>query len=183
GDAEKLAKEQLRRQDDPGVLVDLGMVHEQAGDSSKAGQQYEKALKQLKPDQASIRNIANAIARNNRPAWALRTYERGRKLLKDGSAAFFYETANLRASMGDVGGMVSDYMDLLAAQPGYLQAVQNGLARFIDFTSTDDRSDILRTELLRRIQKEPDNTLFPEMLIWLYIQQKDLAGALVQSKA
>jgi tetratricopeptide (TPR) repeat protein len=79
--------------------------------------------------------------------------------------------------------MVSDYMDLLEAQPSYLQAVQNGLARFIDFTNPDDRSDILRTELLRRIQKRPDNTLFQEMLIWLYIQRKDLTSALVQSKA
>ena len=61
--------------------------------------------------------------------------------------------------------------------------MQNGVGRFIDFTSTDDRSDLLRTELLRRIQKNPDNTLFQEMLIWMYIQRKDLNSAFVQSKA
>jgi tetratricopeptide (TPR) repeat protein len=183
-DAEKLAKEQMRKQGgDPRYLVDLGMVMKQAGDTAKAGKEFEKALKGLKPDQGAIRNLANAFTRNNELDLALQTYERGRKMLKDASTDFFYETANLRAAKGDVPGMVSDYLDLLQVNPSYLQAVQNGLGRFIDFTSTDDRSDLLRTELLRRIQKYPDNTLFQEMLIWMYIQRKDLTSAFVQSKA
>lgn len=182
--AEKLAKDQMRKQGgDPRYLVDLGMVKKLEGDTSKADQEFSKALKALKPDQGSIRNLANAFTRNNELNYALQTYERGRKLLKASSTDFFYETANLRASMGDVAGMISDYMDLLQTNPSYQQAVQNGLARFIDFTSTDERSDLLRTELLRRVQKNPDNTLFQEMLIWMYIQRKDLNSAFVQSKA
>lgn len=183
-DAEKIAKDQLRRNNnDPRFLVDMGMVRKMAGDSTKARQQFDKVLKHLTPDQGAIRNIANAFTKINEPALALQAYERGRKLLKEGSPAFFYETAELRATLGDVPGMVSDYMDLLQANPGYLQAVQNGLGRLIDFTIQDPRSDVLRTELLRRIQKQPDITLFQEMLIWLYIQQKDLGSAFVQSKA
>ena len=183
-DAAKLAKEQMRKQGgDPRYLVDLGVVMKQSGDTAKAGKEFEKALKSLKPDQGSIRNLANAFTRNNELDLALQTYERGRKMLKEASTDFFYETANLRAAKGDVPGMVSDYLDLLQVNPSYLQAVQNGLGRFIDFTSTDDRSDLLRTELLRRIQKYPDNTLYQEMLIWMYIQRKDLTSAFVQSKA
>ena len=182
-DAEKLAKEQMRKQGgDPRYLVDIGMVMKLEGDTVKADQQFDKALKGMKPEQGSIRNLANAFTKYNELDYALLTYERGRKLLKS-DADFFYETASLRAAKGDVPGMVSDYMDLLQGNPSYMQAVQNGLARFIDFTSTDDRSDILRTELLRRIQKQPDNTLFQEMLIWMYIQRKDLNSAFVQSRA
>ena len=183
-EAEKLAKDRMRKQGgDPRYLVDIGMVKKMEGDSTKAEQEFDKALKGLKPDQGSIRNLANAFTKNNELDYALQTYERGRKLLKSSSTDFFYETANLRAAKGDVAGMISDYMDLLQSNPSYLQAVQNGLGRFIDFTSTDERSDLLRTELLRRIQKNPDNTLFQEMLIWMYIQRKDLSSAFVQSKA
>lgn len=181
--AEKLAKERLRKENDASrYLVDLGMVLKLAGDTAKAQQQFDKALKNLTADQAAIRNLANAFTRNNELDLALQTYEKGRKLLRSGSD-FFYETANLRAAKGDVAGTISDYLDLLQVNPAYLQAVQNGLGRFIDFDSADPRSDLLRTELLRRIQKQPDNALFPEMLIWVYIQRKDLASALVQSKA
>jgi tetratricopeptide (TPR) repeat protein len=183
-DAEKLAKERMRRQDgDPGYLVDIGELKKLQGDDDRAKQQFNKAIKAVKADQGSIRRLANAFVNNNELDYALETYERGRKLLNDDATGFFYETASIRAAKGDVAGMISDYMDLVQANPAYLQAVQNGLARFIDFTATDERSDLLRTELLRRIQKTPDNTLFQEMLIWMYIQRKDLESAYVQSKA
>lgn len=183
-DAEKLAKERMRRQNgDPVFLVDIGAVKKMEGDTAKAEQQFDKALKALPPEQAAVRNMANAFTKYNELGRALETYERGRKILKDGASDFFYETAALRAGQGDVPGMVSDYLDLLSTNPAYQQAVQNGLGRYIDFTATDDRSDLLRTELLRRIQKDPDNTSLQEMLIWLYLQRKDLNSAFVQSKA
>lgn len=182
-EAEKLAKARMRKQGgDPQFLVDLGMVLKARGDTAKANQEFNKALKNMKADQGSIRTLANAFTRHNELPFALQAYEKGRKLLKSGTD-FFYETANLRASMGDVAGMTSDYLDLLQSNPAYLQAVQNGLGRFIDFTAKDERSELLRTELLRRIQKQPDNTVYPEMLIWMYIQQKDLGSAFVQSRA
>ena len=183
-EAEKLAKDRMRKQGgDPVYLVDIGAVKLMEGDTAKGNQQFDKALKALRPEQGAIRTLANAFSKYNETGRALETYERGRKLVKDGSSDFFYETAALRAQQGDVPGMVSDYLDLLASNPAYKQAVQNGLGRFIDFTAADDRSDLLRTELLRRIQKDPDNTDFQEMLIWLYIQRKDLNSAFVQSKA
>jgi tetratricopeptide (TPR) repeat protein len=183
-EAEKLAKERMRRQgDDPVFLVDIGALRLMQGDTAKGRQQFDKALKALRPDQAAVRNLANAFSKYDQLGLALETYERGRRLIKDGASDFFYETAALRAAQGDVPGMMSDYLDLLTVNPAYMQAVQNGLGRFIDFTAQDSRSEGLRTELLRRIQKEPDNTLFQEMLIWLYIQRKDLNAAFVQSKA
>jgi tetratricopeptide (TPR) repeat protein len=178
-EAEKLAKERMRRQgDDPVFLVDIGALRLMQGDTAKGRQQFDKALKALRPDQAAVRNLANAFSKYDQLGLALETYERGRRLIKDGASDFFYETAALRAAQGDVPGMMSDYLDLLTVNPAYMQAVQNGLGRFIDFTAQDSRSEGLRTELLRRIQKEPDNTLFQEMLIWLYIQRKDLNAGL-----
>jgi len=181
--AEKLAKDQLRRQNgDPRFLVDLGSVYKAMGQDEKATQQFQKALKGLKPEQSSIRNLANAFNRYNELDLALETYERGQAMLRDGSN-FHYEIASLYAAKGDVPAMVKQYVDLLGANEAYLQAVQNGLARYIDFTVRDGRSETLRTELLRHIQKEPDKTIYQDLLVWMYIQQKDLTSALVQSKA
>lgn len=183
-EAEKLAKEQLRRSDgDPRFLVDLGALFRLEGDEDKAKQQFEKALKAMRPDQNSIRNLANAFNRNNELDHALATYERGQKLLRNEAYNFYYEIASLYAAKNDVPNMIANYMQLLEVNPSYLQSVQNGLGRAIDFTAKDARSEALRTELLRRIQKDPQNTLFPEMLIWTYLQQNDLASAFVQSKA
>lgn len=183
-DAEKIAKDQLRRQDnEPRLLVDLGALNKMRGDTARAEQLFDKAQKGLRPEQNSIRMLANAFQKNNELDRALTTYQRGQKMVKDDSYTFHYEIAQLYAAKGDLQAMTSAYLDLLEANPNYLQAVENGLARFIDPAVSDARTDMLRTELLRRVQREPDKTIFQEMLIWQYLQQKDLTAAFVQSKA
>lgn len=181
-DAEDLVKTQQRRDNDPRYFVDLGSLYRMMDEDDKAQQQFEKALKQITPDQNRIRQIANAFTRNNEIDLALETYERGQKLVKD-NYNFHYEIANLYAAKGDVPGMIREYMDVLSSNEGYIQSVQNGLSRHIDFTVSDARTETLRTELLRRIQREPDKLIFHELLIWMYIQQKDLTSAMVQCKA
>ncbi len=183
-EASKLVKDQSHRQkDDPRFLVDQGSVSRLQGDDEKAEELFAKAIKSLKADQNNVRTLANAFQKYNEVDRALETYERGKKLLKDQPVNFNYEIAQLHGAKGDLQSMIADYMDLLAVNPSYLQTVQNGLARFIDFTVTDARTDMLRTELLRRVQREPDNTIYQELLIWQYLQQKDLNSAFVQCKA
>ncbi len=183
-EAAKLAKDRSRKQnDEPRYLVDMGTVAKMMGDTSKAKEHYAKALKGLKPEMNAVRTLAKAFENTGENDLALEVYERGKRNIKDGSWSFDYDIAQLYAAKGDLKAMTTTYMDLLTVNPSYLQTVQNGLARFIDFTKTDERTAMLRTELLRRSQKDPDNTIFQEMLIWQYLQQKDLTGAFVQSKA
>lgn len=182
-EAAKLAKDQSKRQNEPRFLVDMGLVARFMGDTAKAEEHFNKAMKGLKPEVNSVRSLANAFQKADENDRALQVYERGKKTIKDGGWSFDYEIAQLYAAKGDLHAMTTTYMDLLTANPSYLQTVQNGLARYIDFTKSDERTEMLRTELLRRSQKDPDNTIFQEMLIWQYLQQKDLTGAFVQSKA
>ena len=183
-EAEKLVKEQLRRSDDEGrYLVDLGALYKLQDEPARAEQQFDKAIKGMKADQHAVRQLANAFSRVNELDRALATYEKGRKLVGNAATNFDYEIANLHAMRGDMPRMIGSYLDLIGSNPAYLQSVQNALARYIDFTATDARTELLRTELLRRIQKDPGNTLYPDMLIWVYLQQGDLNGAFVQSRA
>ncbi|MBL7983130.1 MAG: tetratricopeptide repeat protein [Flavobacteriales bacterium] len=181
--AQKLVKDRMRRNDDdPRYPIDMGSVLKLAGQSDKASKEFDKALKMMRPDQNSVRTVANAFTRVNELDLALEAYERGQRNVKDGMT-FHYEMANLYAAKGDVQRMVNAYLDLLTVNEGYMQAVQNALSRHMDFEVADSRTELLRTELLRRIQRSPQQSIFQEMLIWMYIQQKDLTSALVQCKA
>ena len=181
--AEKLVKERMRRtNDDPRYNIDLGSVLKMAGDPDKARKEFDKALRSMKPDQGSVRAVANGFIRVQELDLALEAFDRGRKMLQE-DMSFHFEVANLYAMKGDVPKMVTAYMDLLTVNEAYIQAVQNALSRFMDLETADERTDILRTELLKRIQRDPSRTIFQEMLIWMYIQQKDLTAAFVQSKA
>jgi len=181
--AEKLVKEQLRRRNgEARFMIDMGRVFEAGGEAEKAQKEYEKALKGMRDDQNSVRNTANAFLEANKPDHALEAYQRGQRNAQEG-VNYHFEIAGVHAQRGDLPAMMGSYMDLLSANEAYLASVQNALARYVDFELQDQRSDALRTELLRRIQRDPDRTVFPELLIWMYIQQKDLNAAFIQCKA
>lgn len=181
--AEKLVRaHQKKRGDDPRFPVDLGQIHRLNGQEDKAAREFDKALRAMRPEHGHVRQTANAFMRINEYDLALQAYERGQRMLKDGPG-FQYEIANLYAIKGDVQRMVSAYLDLLTVNEAYLQTVQNALTRHMEFEVADDRSELLRTELLRRIQRDPQRTIFQELLVWLYIQRKDLDAAFVQSRA
>ncbi|MCB9183290.1 MAG: hypothetical protein H6591_05180 [Flavobacteriales bacterium] len=181
--AQKLVKERMRRNsDDPRYPIDMGHVLELAGEPDKAQKEYDRAFKLMRGDQGSVRMVASAFSGYNKLDLALEAYERGQRNGSDG-ADYSFEMANLHAMKGDVPRMVQSYMDLVARNEAYLQAVQNALSRHLDFEVADARTEVLRTELLRRIQRDPSKTIFQELLIWMLIQQKDLDAAFVQSKA
>ncbi len=181
-EAEKLAKDRLRKDAAPRYNIDLGLLYERMGSADAAAKQFQQALKDMPADQNGIRQVANDLIRANKIDLALEAYERGRRTLRDGNL-FSYEIANLYGVKGDTQRMVSAYMDLLSLNEAYIQSVQNALARHIDFSTPNEGTEILRTEVLRRTQRTPEVTIFPELLIWMYVQQKDITSAMVQSKA
>ena len=181
--AQKLVKDRARRNgDDPRYAIDMGRVLELLGEKDKSQKEYERALKIMRGDQNSVRSTANAFQAYNKIDLALAAYEKGQRVASDGMG-YAFEIANLHGLRGDMPKMVAAYMDLLAMNEGYAQAVQNNLSRHFEFDAADPHTEVLRTELLRRIQRDPTRAIFPEMLIWMLIQQKDLDGAFVQAKA
>lgn len=81
--------------------------------------------------------------------------------------------------------MVNEYLDVLLINEAYLQQVQNYLLRIYDSDNFSDGTgnELIKSQLLKRVQKHPDKTIYSEMLIWLFIQEKNFTGAYIQTKA
>lgn len=181
--AEKLAKKISKKQpDNLSYYVDLGYIYEAKGESDKAKQQYEKAIKLLKPDQGIIAGLANAFQMRQLTDYTIQTYTEGRKLMR-GEYPFFFEMAEAYFQKGEFGKMVDEYLDAVADNPMTQQSVLNILQARVGTDPDNSRTEFLRMALLRRIQKTPEKTEFAEMLIWLFIQQKDFDSAFIQAKA
>lgn len=182
-EAEKLVKKQLKRsQDDPRYVVDLGDLYIKMGDSAKGKAQYDNAIKNLSDQQRDVINLANAFIRKGMYDYALETYQRGKKLMKN-VYPFHYEIANLYGLTGEFDKMVDEYMTLLDVSEAYLQTVQNQINRYIDFEHDNVKVESLRQKLLKQTQRAPQNDAYAEMLIWLFMQKKSFASALIQVKA
>jgi tetratricopeptide (TPR) repeat protein len=177
-EAEKLVKKQMKRFNSNVLFIDLGSIYEAEGDQKAADKAYQEAILTMPKSQGMVIRTANEFLRKNKNELAMQSYQQGKKLL-DNQYNFSYEIAGLYGALGDKEKMVSEYLDLIASNEAYLQTYQNALNRSLDINNEDEVS-ILRNELLRRVQKYPESTMYPEMLTWLFLQQRDFNGAFVQ---
>ncbi|MBK9523511.1 MAG: tetratricopeptide repeat protein [Bacteroidetes bacterium] len=181
--AEKLVRKISKKQpDNLSYGADLGFVYQSQGQDEKAQQQYERTIKMLRPDQGLILSLANAFIIRQDWDHALATYLEGKRLVKE-EYGFHFELADVYYQKGDFTGMINEYLDAVAENPMVQQQVLNILQSRVGYDPENNKGDLLRTSLLRRIQKNPDQPIFSEMLIWLFVQQKDFDSAFLQAKA
>lgn len=185
-EAEKKIKRQLRgRNPDLTLYVELGNVYKLQNEKEKAEKTYQDAIKELPGNRNVIIQLANAFVSKREFEYAEQVYMKGRRKL--GNTYFFHlELATVYTYQREYQKMINEYLELLDKDPDYLERVQNQLQYYIVEEGDDALRNLLRTNLLRRIQGNYDNiskTIYSELLIWLYIQEKNFKAALMQVKA
>lgn len=180
--AEKLIKKQQRKfPQDPSIKIDLGSLYEAEEQPEKAAKVYNDAIKNLPPDINQVNLLGNAFTRRQMSDYTVQTYLQGRKVLK-GAYPFSFELAEAYAQLGKFPEMVTEYIDMLDFNPGYLPNIQTILQNKIANDLSGGLSDLIRQTLLRKIQKNPNETNYGELLLWLFMQEKDFESAFIQAK-
>lgn len=183
--AEKITKKQIKRNDTaPYLYVSLGKVYRLQGDAKKEDEQYQKAIKELVPEQNAIFALAHAFEEEQLYDYAIEVYKKGRKAFAD-TYPFYYEIADLYKKKGDLKAMINEYLDAIEFRDSELYTAQGNLQNSLGY---DDKTGgfnnpLLKQELQKRIQQHPDKIALSEFLIFIQTQQKDFEGAYVQSKA
>jgi tetratricopeptide (TPR) repeat protein len=175
-DAVDVLKKRIKQENSAGWLyVELGYVYERANEADKAKAQYEKAIELLPADQAAVTKLANTFTGNLQYDLAAKTYEKGNQLF--GSSSFFaFELGDIYRAKGDTRKMIESYLACLKAQPSRLTNVQYFFSRGLDKENYEE----LFSQLFALVQSDPENTIWPEMLAWAYLQQKDYRNAFKQ---
>lgn len=183
-EAEKLIKKQLSaNRNDLEYPVLLGQFYENNNEPAKGQKIYDDLIDDLNPDANQIISLFTAFKGKGRNDLALQTLEKGRRLLKS-SYPLNIQFAELYGSQGQNDKMINEYLDLIDFNAGYATSIQNLLSRQFDLSSADSKEyEILKQALLDRVQKKPDQIVYAEMLIWLFIQKKNFSAALIQVQA
>lgn len=178
--AEKLAKKQIKKnKDDIRYLVDLGFVYSQDNQSKKAESQFQEAIDMLSANENEVRQLANKFMSFRQDDFVIATYKKGNELLNDDTHfAFDLGNAYLRADKPEMA--IENWLIVVDKKPFMQQSVQTMFSNNLDKKGL---ADALETQLYGYIQKQPSRDEFPEMLIWLFTNQKDFKSALIQAKA
>ncbi len=177
---EKVIKKELKKNDNaPQFVVDLGYMYAQVPNAEKAKEQFDKALKDLKPYDATIRSLANIFEAYHLYDYVIAVYDKGGKLIHN-ETFYSFEMAQANLKKGDVAATVKFFLINLEANPGNMQTIKNTIQ-----SSRDEEKLLaeLETQLYAKVQKSATNEDYIDLLTWVYIQNKDFEGALVQMKA
>lgn len=173
-EAEKIIGKNYKNK--PDYALALAELFLEQGNKEKANKAFDAVLASLPADEFAISGIANSFYAREDYEYAIKTLLAGRKVVKD-DRAFSYELINLYRFTRQKDALVNELLAVLSEQPAFLANAKNNLARTFD--SAQDY-DSLKSLLLKKIQKEPDNTAFINLLAWNYTQQKQYDLALLQ---
>jgi len=182
--AEKTLKAEIKKNKrDAALKIQLGAIYKASGNEEKAQKLYEKTISQLKNGtRTQVISLANAFISQREFKYAEQTYLKGRKLSK-GNYSYAFELANVYYYSRDYQKMINQYLDVLDENDAYLKTVQNRLQSTVYRQDDGSLNDLLKKELISRIQKSNSNTIYNELLIWLYLQEKSFTKAFIQTKA
>lgn len=182
--AEKVLKRQINTfRYDLDYVVLLGKLYEETDQPDRAKKLYDELINDLEADPNQIVNLFTAFRSQNKNELAFKVLENGRKLLKK-SYPLHIQYAEYYGAVGQTEKMLDEYIGLLDFQSSYIESIQNLLVRQYDFSQpTLKEYDYLKNSLLERIQKNPDEQVYVNMLVWLFIQRKNFDAALIQLQA
>jgi tetratricopeptide (TPR) repeat protein len=181
-DAERLVKNMVKRTAYSFTYrVDLGYVYRKSSENDKAEKEYKSIIKDLEKNPGAVYEVSNAFSQRKEDNFALESFYVARKF-KQLDYGFQFEIANLLSSKGDLKGSIQEYLDVLLVNEQYLTQVQNSLFRFYH-NADEEKSILIKNEILKRIQSLPDKTIFSELLLWISLQQNDFYGSLIQAKS
>jgi tetratricopeptide (TPR) repeat protein len=180
--AEKTVEKRIKKEGEPFLYVQLGRIYKESGQSKKAEQAYIDAVQQLSGAQRQIEALANAFVDIGEMDMAVKTYERGRKLL-NGLYNYRFELAALYGRMGKFDLQLEEYFLALEEDETQINKVKTDLEDAMVADATGKKKEFFEEALIGRIQNQPNRDILPELLIWHFEQQKQFRQAFAQAKA
>lgn len=163
--------------------VILGVEYENQGDTKNASKTFSSIIEEMQPISRDIINVQKAFSKLGKYDLALQALERGRKIIKGNYYPLNIQFAEVYGELGRTEEMISEYVDLLDYSTGMMSSLQRIMPRMIDFENEDSEAyELLKNTLIKKIQKNPNERAYADLLIWSFVQRKEYGAALIQAK-
>lgn len=159
--------------------VDLGYVFTLQQQPNNAKEHYDKLIKSIPPNESYIRNLATAFEGYKEFDYAIQAYEKGARLLNN-NIIFSIPLAIAFDAKGDMINAAKQLISFIELQPGQAQVAKNTILRS---PNSNKLLAELETQLYSKLQRSGGDEWLNDFLIWIYIQNKDFEGAMMQTKA
>jgi len=179
--AEKLVKSRMRGKNTrANAYVELGQLYLHFGREVQAREAFDEAMKRLQPNRNSAIGLANAFLKLNELDLALEVYSKAQEMGVDN---LDYQLVDLEGRRGNYNGMIDAALRLLHNKPTYFRNIQNSFTRNLRVLDNPELGTLLKGKLIASARNYPDDSLYPELLVWYFNQVKDFANAFIHAKS
>ena len=179
-EAESYLLNTLNQYDNPLFLVELGYNFELKNDPVKAEEYYNLANQKIYENPSYAYTISKAYENHSLLENAILVYTKAMELNPD--LNFNIQLARIYGEQGNIEKMFNSYLDFIQENHSYIDHTKRSISGFISEDGENENNLILKSILLKKIQKEP-NLLWNKLLSWLFVQQKDFRKSFAQEKA
>ncbi len=180
--AEKEIRKGLRgNSSDAYWYVQWGFLKKNQGLVEESQKLYEKAINSLSDDSGEYSNLANQFISKREYEYAKNVYIKGRGKINAG--IYNYELARVYYYMRNYDQMMNEYLEWIKLKETNIEIVKSNLQAILAVDNDGEISSQLKTIVLKRIQADPDQIIYNQLLIWLFIQDKNFTAAIRQSIA
>ncbi len=159
--------------------VDIVSHYLNIDDSTRADKYYNELERLVLQNYNLLRAAGQYLINDQHNVYALQLYLAARKALRDPSA-YAIQLATLYRYTNQKDKMVREYINYAADEPARIRYIKNMLQ--LSLKEQEDLENFVE-KLMADIQKEPDNDLYSELLIWANLQLKNFYGAFIQARA
>lgn len=181
--AEKLVKKHRKlHPDNKRYIIDEAYVVDLSGNKKKSDKILNKLLANLPTERNQILQITNSLQSKGYSNLAIQVFKKAR--VKSGNDNLYgFEIGDAYLYSGNYSKMFDSYIDHIEFVPSDMQRAKSKLQYVMRMDVNDNLSNMLKSKLLQRSQKDPENIQFSEMLMWFSLQTKDFDMAFRQAKA
>ena len=178
--AEKAIKKHIsQNKNDKEIQVILGQFYEDIDEPQKSIKVYEDLLLSFSNDPGEIINLYQLFIGKGKFDLAKKVLDKGKKIAS--YYPFNFQYADLYSLTGNNRLMLEEYIDYLLIQPTMAETIQNAISSRVDLSQSDGKDYLILKEiLLQKIQVDNSNFIYAEMLIWLFVQNKNFSAAFTQ---
>lgn len=179
-DAKKYLKRITRKfPNNHNFVLDEGYLLYHQNKEDDAQQYFHEYIEEIKNNSFQSRMAAEYFVNKQLYNYATEVLKKARKSLET-NQAYALELANIYRIMNEKDLMVNEYLNYISSNPSNITYVKNTLQNLL---TTPEELKSLEQLLYAKVQDEPDNKIYPELIIWVNLQQKNFHGAFIQARA
>jgi tetratricopeptide (TPR) repeat protein len=179
-EAEKFIRKMIKVSDDNLFykLDHYTLVTEMNGEA-KTEKEFSGIVNDIKDDEILVEKATDYLLKKGLYERAKTIFLASRKSLRNNSL-YVIPMSGIYYKQGNVDLSIEELLSFLKNNPDELESVknvfQNNLKEEKDF-------ELLEKKLYERVQKEPDEIAYNELLLWMNLQKKNFSRAYLQAKA